>query len=417
MSRLVRCLGAAMLVALALLALPGARPALAEPPSVSIDSPVADSVQESAFAITGSIRQEGNEATIVSAKVRLVDDEGWTTPVEHTYNGTAGGIFTGGGADVSFNWSNISPRYNGPYTVTVTATGQYRPALSSPAQQTNVVSKSFHVEIAPAAPTGVTASKPDNSTVATVAWKANPEPDIFGYLVYRSYAGDAGKEIGRVSSDKLSFTDDLAGKAPGSYKYAVQAVRHVRSCKSPSNTDDACTRGKAGKLSSYSQPVTVRSTAPTTTTTTIKKGTGSGTGTGTGGGTGRGATTTTAPGTPPSGTRGAARGSTSGTGFAPGGEVDLSEFSGLLNGRARPTGGGRAGEDPGTYEGTLPYGERSVKEPENDDSLITIGGASVPKPSDDWVKFIGAGALATALLVHVLWFKQQVDRIPLEAID
>ena len=50
-------------------------------------------------------------------------------------------------------------------------------------------------------------------------------------------------------------------------------------------------------------------------------------------------------------------------------------------------------------------------------TLRTHGGADIPVPSDDWVKFIGAGALVTSVLVHVLWFKQQVDRIPLEAID
>ena len=32
------------------------------------------------------------------------------------------------------------------------------------------------------------------------------------------------------------------------------------------------------------------------------------------------------------------------------------------------------------------------------------------------MKFLGAGSLATALLVHVLWFKGQVDNFPLESV-
>ena len=62
-----------------------------------------------------------------------------------------------------------------------------------------------------------------------------------------------------------------------------------------------------------------------------------------------------------------------------------------------------------------------------DDGVLSPAGALLgwllgaiegePAPSDDWVKFIGAGSLMTALLVHVLWFKQQVDSVPLETIE
>jgi hypothetical protein len=98
--------------------------------------------------------------------------------------------------------------------------------------------------------------------------------------------------------------------------------------------------------------------------------------------------------------------------------VDLSQFGSLLNPKARNGSMPRVTEPDGTFDETLPYGEQPVKKPsDNDNTLISIGGASIPQPSDDWVKFIGLGSLTTALLVHVLWFKQQVDRLPLEAID
>ncbi|MDP1795626.1 MAG: hypothetical protein Q8K63_15925, partial [Acidimicrobiales bacterium] len=105
-------------------------------------------------------------------------------------------------------------------------------------------------------------------------------------------------------------------------------------------------------------------------------------------------------------------------GFAPDGNVDLSQFGGLLGGNGRMPGVGGQ-EDEGTYDGELPYdpSEQPIESGDGDDSLISIGGASVPAPNEDWVKFIGAGSFVTALLVHVLWFKQQVDAIPLEAID
>lgn len=417
---MIRSAGAAVLIALALLAVPGANRALGAPPAVSIDSPVADATKRDPFAISGSLQQAGSDAVILDAKVKLSDDESWLPPVEHAY--VAGGgnnslIFSGGGASVSFNWANIAPRYNGPYTVTVTARGQYR-TLTGTETPSSEVSKSFHVEFPPTKPTGVTADKPDDTSLVTVNWAANPESDIAGYLVYRSYAGDAGKQIGSVDGTKHAYTDDLAGKAPGPYKYAVQAVRHARSCKSPSNVNEACSRGITGETSSYSSAVTVRSTPPTTTTT-IKKTGGSG-----GSGGSGGPTPTTVPGSGGSGGSGStntrtAAGTRSGSGgFAPNSEVDLSEFGNLLNPAARSTTGARTAEPDGTYDPSLPYGERAPEAPggEDEDTLITIGGASVPKPSDDWVKFIGAGSLMTALLVHVLWFKQQVDALPLEVI-
>src|SRR5205085_11109955 len=104
-------------------------------------------------------------------------------------------------------------------------------------------------------------------------------------------------------------------------------------------------------------------------------------------------------------------------GFAPGGNVDLSQFGSLLTGGGKTTKNGDP-VDEGTYDPQLKGYDSHQKSPgpDKDNSLITIGGASLPAPSDDWVRFIGLGSLVTALLVHVLWFKQQVDALPLEAI-
>ena len=128
----MRCLGAAGLIALALLAVPGAGRALAAAPSVTIDSPVADTTPQAAFTISGSMHQEGSQGTIVNAKVKLSDDDGWLPPVEQNYTAGASNppIFSVDGPTVFFNWAGISPKYNGPYTVTVSVTGQYRTGIT-----------------------------------------------------------------------------------------------------------------------------------------------------------------------------------------------------------------------------------------------------------------------------------------------
>jgi hypothetical protein len=413
--KLVRCIGAAGLIALALLAIPGRALATNEP-TVTVNSPADASVQAAPFAITGTAHAEGNQGTITKLSVSLSSDDGYTSPPTQNYPPT-GGIFSGGGSDVSFNWANNSPTYNGPYTVTVVSQGQYQ-SLGTRDTGLTTVRKTFHVEIPPAIPTGVSATKASDSAMVTVKWNKNTEPDIAGYAIVRSYAGAAGRTIAGVDASKTSYTDDLAGQAAGQYRYAVIAVRHARSCKSANDVDEACSRTIPGKQSAYSSSITVQGTAPTTTTTIKKSGGGGGS---SGGGSNGGGTTTTVPGS----TSGSSTGKngagyktgTGGAGFPSGGEVDLSQFGKLLNPSARSTGSGHATEPDGTYGDTLPYGEKALAKPNDDKNLITIGGASIPKPSDDWVKFIGLGSFVTALLVHVLWFKQQVDRLPLETLN
>jgi hypothetical protein len=396
--KLFRCIGAAAVIAVGLLAIPGAdRAVAANEPTVTVSSPADDSVPTAPFAIVGSAHANGNQGTITKLSITLSDDDGWTTPVTQNYTGSPGGVFSGDGTDVSFNWGNNAPKYNGPYTATVVAQGQYQ-SLGTHDTDPTTVRRTFHVEIPPAAPTGVSAAMADGSSAVTVKWNKNAEPDMAGYVVYRSYQGAAGKQVGSVDASKTSWDDDLSSQAPGQYKYTVQAVCHARSCKSASNVDEACSRGIAGKQSAYSSQVTVRGHTTTTTSTTIKKSGGGGSG-------GGGVTTTTRPGGTTSGSASGTRsgGAKSGAtgGFAPGGEVDLSQFGSLLNPKARGGSSPRVTEPDGTYDETLPYGEQAIDKPKDDNNLITIGGASIPQPSDDWVKFIGLGSLVTAVLVHV----------------
>lgn len=422
--RSIRIAGAAGVVAMLFLSTFGAGSALAAPPSVVINSPGVDVAYEAYPTISGSITQDGNGGVVTRASVALSSNDGFSSEnASKNYPpGGSGTGFEGGGANVTYSWKP-TPRYNGKYTVTVSGTGRSNNAFGQPqAEQTNIVSRSFSIEIKPVKPTGVAAGMDDNSQV-TVTWKANPEPDLIGYAVLRSYQNGSAGQVGSAvaPSSKPTFHDDLSGRPPGAYKYAVVAVRKARTCAS-SSTDDACTRPLEGPRSDFSAAVTVRGAGATTTTsTTTKKPSGGGSGGGStgGGSTGGGSTGggSTGGGTKPGSTGGGKAAPRNSGGFAPGGNVDLSQFGGLLGGNGRTSANG--GQiDEGTYDPELRYdpSERPL-ESGGDDSLISIGGASVPAPNEDWVKFIGAGSFVTALLVHVLWFKQQVDALPLEAID
>ncbi|MBA2610198.1 MAG: hypothetical protein H0U92_14775 [Actinobacteria bacterium] len=414
--KLIRLLAAAGVAALVLLAVPGAGPALAAN-EVNINSP-SDIAYTSYPALSGAVSQSGSNATVTKVDLALTSVDGWTSEnatLTYTSGAQNSSAFSGSGSNVSFSWTQ-EPNYNGRYTFTVNGTGTYNGGLGGTRTETGRSTRSFDIEVAPAKPSGVAAGMPENSTQVTVTWNPNPEPDIAFYQVLRSYAGGNPATVGSPvgPSSKPTFHDDLSGKAQGAYKYSVQAVRRARTCKTESS-DEACSRGIPGPISAQSAAVTVRATpASTTTSTTIKGSTGAGTtgggstgGGSTGGGTTGGSTRTTTP-----GGKSAPRNT---GGYAPGGNVDLSQFGALLGGNGKPTNSGAVNE--GTYDPDLKYNpSEQPAESGGGDSLITIGGASVPAPSEDWVRFIGAGSLATALLVHVLWFKQQVDRIPLEAI-
>ncbi len=420
--KFVRIVGVAGAAAVLFLGVFGAGPALAAAPSVVINSPGADAAYDAYPTINGSITQDGPSPELRSASVALSSNDGFSSEnATQSYPpGGSGTIFSGGGASITYSWTP-KPKYNGKYTVTVTGTGRSG-GFGGSNDQTNIVTRSFSIEIAPAKATGVAAGMDDNAQV-TVTWKPNVEPDIDGYAVFRSYNNANPAKVGEVpASTKPTYRESLAGKPPGGYRYQVVAVRRARTCASASN-DEACRRGIPGEPSSYSAAVTVRSPGATTTTsTTIKKPSGGGStgGGSTGGGSTGGGSTgggSTSGGTKTTTATGKTAPRNSG-GFAPGGDVDLSQFGGLLGGNGKSSANGGA-VDEGTYDGELPYdaSEKPLDSGRNDNSLITIGGASVPAPNEDWVKFIGAGSLMTALLVHVLWFKQQVDALPLETIS
>ncbi|HVE94689.1 MAG TPA: fibronectin type III domain-containing protein [Acidimicrobiales bacterium] len=408
--RSLRVVGAATVAALAALAVPGAPPALAQAPVVTITTPGEGATLAAPPAVAGTIEMR-NGGTVTRASVTLASLDGHTTEgATHNYErgGTANSpIFTSGAVDaVQFSFT-VSPRHNGAYTVTANGTGRDpAPDINGDETSANTVRR-FNIEFPPVAPSGVSASIDAATRRVTVTWAANPEPDMVGYQVQRAYGTGSYREIGTTPAvAKPSFVDDLSDteKFPaGQYRYRVIAIRRARTCANPAS-DAACNRGITSGASAFDD-VTVRSTTTTTassgtarTTTTVRGGGDAGGSTG-GGSTGGGSTRS--------------GGTISGV---PGGKVDLSDF-GKLGGKGS-TSYIPDRQDDGTF-GELEYGERPADdETESDPGVIEIGAPDVGplKTSDDWVKFLGAGSLATAMLVHVLWFKGQVDNFPLEAV-
>lgn len=418
--RLLRTIGASAVAALAVLAAPGAQPAQAQAPTVVVN-PGSDGVTFSApAALSGSMTMT-NGGTLNAARVTLASLDGHSAEgATHTYTRGGSGnspIFSSPNNSSAQFSLTYGPRYNGAYTIAANGTGT-DPFPDVDGEQTSSDrTVRFNIEIPPKAPSGVSAALDAGTKKVTITWKANAEPDMVGYQVQRAYGQGSYKEIGVAgASANPKYVDDLSNAdtyPPGQYKYRVVAIRKARTCTNPSS-DAACNRGITSGASA-DDSVTMRSqTTTTSSTTTTPKGTTTTVRGGSGGGSGGGGDDGTPTDGRPSGN--STIGSSSGV---PGGKVDLSDLSALLNGKGVTT---HVPDriDEGTYDPTLTYGDprNGSDSSESDPGTIEIGGRTIGplKTSDDWVKFLGAGSLATALLVHVLWFKGQVDNFPLETV-
>ena len=71
----------------------------------------------------------------------------------------------------------------------------------------------------PSAPTALVAV-PSEGT-ARLSWRASPEPDVAGYIVYRTDPSGVSTRVGSTRAPDTTFTDHPV--APGSYRYEVAA--------------------------------------------------------------------------------------------------------------------------------------------------------------------------------------------------
>jgi hypothetical protein len=382
--RLSGGLAAAVVVATGLLAI-GAGPAHADPPAISLSSPANDAVLKTAADVVMRGQAAQPNGYVDTVKLTLSSAEGYAIPEsvkDYDYQDQ-------NRQTVPISWSPLTP-YNGHYTFVAAASGSESPIDFQPGEVSSVT-RSFTVELPPAAPTGLQAIGDDVKRSITLTWQPNSEPDLVGYAVYRK-SGATYQAVKTTLPDVRSYTDTLGELPAGTYAYQVRAVRRAATGNQAVVSAPASTTGK----------VTTAPPAPSTTTT--RPGSG-------------GSTATTRP---PTGTT--APGS-SGPSLATSGKVDLSNFAALLDDKSKlpaaPRSSGPQEIDNG-FDNQLPF-DRTTRTSivGGDGDAQALGGQAVSASRDEPsspLLFLAAGLLVTVLLMHVLWLKGEVEREPLPAL-
>jgi hypothetical protein len=348
------------------------RPALAAAPNISF-SPADNADLAEPVSITGNATMN-NGGWVDSVKVTIASTQGHTVPAPDT---TAGNESN----NLPFSWKPPLA-YNGSYTVTVEAVGRDGPVPRFDESELSTVTRTFTLNVAPVAPSGVKAVVNQTKRTITISWAQNPEPDIVGYGVYRQ-EGDALVERKIVTPTQTSFTDELGSLPAGTYSYHVFAARSNATGDQVLVSAPATTTGK------------VTSAPPTTTTST---------------GGAAGVTTTTAAGNKP-------------PALATRGRTDLSGFAALLpsGGAKLPRASNAPAPDTG-FDENLPFDPDARAEDEptvGDGSDQALAEEPLSSSDDDQpssLRFMAAGLLVTVVLMHLLWLREEVNRDPLPAI-
>lgn len=371
-----------------------APPAMAAAPNVSISSPTgAVPLTTNVIPVRGQASMPSGGTVTGELRIDVQSLEG---------HGDGGISVNVNGNPVPFSW-DYAAAYNGHYRVTVRAQGRDG-AIDPTPSESATRSVDVIVEAKPAPPSDVKATVNSKREV-TVTWKPNTEPDLVGYQVQRKHEDDQDW-VPVANTTATTFLDTATTAKGGDYSYQVVAVR---SSATPN-------QGIASDPSSV-KTVTVAA-PPSTTTSTTTAGGGSGGSTGSGGGSGSGGGGTSGGST--GGAAGSGGGSNSSPELASAGKVDLNGFSAILDAARAPGPGAQAkkpGEDDGGFDETLPFkqGDDAVGE---DGTALGIGveeagsGNEARKP----IAFVAASLLVTVILMHLLWLKREVDKVPLEAI-
>jgi len=130
----------------------------------------------------------------------------------------------------SFSFTATDLNYNGPYDVTVDASGRRFLDVFNSAPVSTRATTSFSVEVAPAPPANVKAiANPDRSV--TVSWARNAEPDLVGYQVQRRGPSTPGFQTVASSVNQppngstVNWTDTTTASTGGQFGYLVVAIR------------------------------------------------------------------------------------------------------------------------------------------------------------------------------------------------
>ena len=373
------------------LAVSGAGPAVAAAPRITITGPTPDQ-QLSSSSVAVSARIEMTNGVLTDRAQLSVQQVGSSRKPA-----TASVAISGSSQAVTF--PAVTLAYNGTYRATVSASGADRP-LDLNGDETASAERTFAVAAPPASPTDVRTAVDAATRAVTVTWKANTEPDLLFYVVQRS-KGDADFAIVGKATEP-SFVDATTADAGGDYRYQVVAVRNgVTEGEGISSDPSTLSENATARVPDPPAPPT---SAPGTT---VAGGTGA-----------------TAPGAAvPAGNPGA---------LATSGRVDLTGFTNVQSQAARRATPPRTvvPRDTG-FQSTLPFDQPEDTGEEDGEALEEgeLGELTADSPEfrelgaedegDDRQRSLAlfaGGLLATVLLMHVLWVKSEVKRVPLEAV-
>lgn len=355
----------------------------------------------------GASQVLGDARANVTGQVSLGSHSLWGTSVDRvtmklSFAGQPDVTATASAGDGSVSFPVDLPR-NGSYEVTLTASWKHT-GLDSSTTGTASGSRTFLVAVPPAPPANVKTAVDAASRAVAITWDKNPEPDLIRYELKR--AKGTSTDFTTVAKPKVgetTYVDSSTSAAGGDYRYVVVAVR----------------KGIPGdeELTSDPSAITAESVAkvpdpPPPPTTPAPAGSGTGTGAGTG---------AAAPGSSvPAGSPGA---------ISTPGSVDVSGFNTVRNQTRLATPRTLPLPDPG-FQRTLPFapGQTIADEPLVEEGDLGELAADSPQfrelgdeeASNDRARtmaFFAAGLLSTVLLMHVLWVKSEVKRVPLEALE
>jgi hypothetical protein len=371
---------AAAILAVGLLAL-GAGPAAARPPVVSYSSPGLGVTLSSPVHIYGQAEQSNGRVDSLTMSMQSENQPAHPVPSPEQVTGNGRSV-------LPFEWNPSLP-WNGTYTVSVQAVGIDEPVDFSGPEPSAIVTRTFSLEIPPAAPDGLHAAVDNTKRAITLNWDANAEPDLVGYAIARkSQSGSTYQTLSTTTG--TSYTDDIGSLPAATYNYQVRAVR--------SDGADAllpsAPASTSGRITSAPPPPSTSTTTPGGGTTATTTGSTSG-------------------------------GSSGNSNLAATGKVDFSSFAALLDDKSKlpaaPRSSGPQEADSG-FNDQLPF-DRTTRTSivrGDDDPAQALGGQPLSSTGDERsssLLFLAAGLLATVVLMHVLWLKGEIDKDPLPAVE
>ncbi|MGI8776310.1 MAG: hypothetical protein ACR2LJ_02745 [Acidimicrobiales bacterium] len=214
-------------VAVVLAVVGPAPPAPADPgsdPSVSLDAPAVDGATAT---VSGSVHMSGPLDWVTGVAITVTSRQ----HPDATASCSPCGATLDQSPSASFSFTTSGLAYNGPYDVSVVASGQkIIGAVTNGAPVSTQATTAFKVEVAPAPPADVTVVANGDHSV-TVSWTRNTEADLLGYQVERR-TGTAGfQPVGPVvpqppeGASTVHWTDPSTAATGGQFEYLVVAVR------------------------------------------------------------------------------------------------------------------------------------------------------------------------------------------------